>query len=57
MVDENKKIKYYLPFDNFKTRPTFSDISESQLYKKRVINFINPINKRIDKLYEMKKID
>lgn len=48
LLDENKKIKFYLPFDNFKTRPTFSDINDYQLYKKRVINFINSRNKRID---------
>lgn len=47
LLDENKMIKFYLPFDNFKTRPTFTDISEYQLYKKRVINFINSRNKRI----------
>ena len=55
MLDENKKIKFYLPFDNFKTRPTFSDISEYQLYKKRVINFINSRNKRIDNYMKNKK--
>jgi len=55
MLDENKKVKFYLPFDNFKTRPTFSDISEYQLYKKRVINFINSRNKRIDNYMKNKK--
>ena len=57
LLDESKKIKFYLPFDNFKTRPTFSDINEYQLYKKRVINFINSRNKRIDNYIKNKKID
>jgi len=57
MLDENKKIKFFLPFDNFKTRPNFSDINEYQLYKKRVINFINSRNKRIDNYIKNRKID
>ena len=57
MLDENKRIKFYLPFDNFKTRPNFSDINEYKLYKKRVINFINSRNKRIDNYTKNKKID
>jgi len=57
MLDENKNIKFYLPFDNFKTRPTFTDVSEYQLYKKRVINFINSRNKRIDNYIKKQKID
>ena len=57
MLDENKKIKFYLPFDNFKTRPTFSDISEYQLYKKIVIAFINSRNKRIENYIKNRKID
>lgn len=48
LLDKNKNIKFYLPFDKFKTRPTFLDINDYQLYKKRVINFINSRNKRID---------
>jgi hypothetical protein len=48
LVDENKKIKFYLPFDGFKTRPTFSNTSEYLLYKKGVLNFINSRNKKIE---------
>ena len=57
MLDENRNIKFYLPFDNFKTRSTFSDINEYQLYKKRVINFINSRNKRIDDYIKKQKIN
>lgn len=57
ILDENKNIKFYLPFDNFKTRPNFTDVSEYQLYKKGVINFINSRNKRIDNYIKKQKID
>ena len=49
LIDENNKIKFYLPFDGFNTRPTFSDVSQYLLYKKGVINFIKSRNKRIEK--------
>lgn len=48
LIDENENIKFYLPFDNFKTRPTFADIEEYLTYKKGVMNFIKARNKRID---------
>lgn len=48
LVDENQKIKFYLPFNDFKTPPTFSDIDEYLLYKKGVMNFIKSRNKRIE---------
>lgn len=48
LVDENQKIKFYLPFDDFRTPPTFSDIDEYLYYKKGVMNFIKSRNKRID---------
>ncbi len=50
LIDENGKIKFYLPFDNFKTRPTIPDVDEYLMYKKRVITFIQSRNKRIDNL-------
>lgn len=58
LIDENYNIKFYLPFDDFKTRPSFSNIGEYQIYKKRVMNFIKSRNKRIEiytKLHENKK--
>jgi hypothetical protein len=47
LIDENQNIKFYLPFDNFKTKPSFSDIDEYLVYKNGVINFIRSRNKRI----------
>jgi hypothetical protein len=48
LVDENGKIKFYLPFDDFKTRPTFFSTNEYLIYKSNVMNFIRSRNKRIE---------
>lgn len=48
LVDENKKVKFYLPFDNFKTKPTFTEINDYLKYKNGVMNFIKARNKRIE---------
>jgi hypothetical protein len=48
LVDDNKKIKFYLPFDNFKTKPTFTEINDYLTYQNGVINFIKSRNKRIE---------
>jgi hypothetical protein len=47
LLDENKKIKFYLPFDNFKSPPTL-DTDQYITYAKRVINFIESRNRRIE---------
>ena len=41
-------IKFYLPFDGFKTRPSFLDVNQYLLYKERVIAFIKARNKQIE---------
>jgi hypothetical protein len=51
IIDTNGNIKFYLPFDNFKSRPVFNSIDDYFLYKQGVMTFINSRNKRIDKLY------
>ena len=53
LVDSDGKIKFYLPFDNFKTKPTFSNIDDYLIYKKGVINFVKSRNERI-KTYQTK---
>ena len=55
LVDENQGVEFYLPFDNFKTRPIFSDINEYLLYKEGVMNFIKSRNKRIETYTKLKK--
>lgn len=51
IIDNNGNIKFYLPFDNFKSKPVFNSIDDYFLYKQGVMTFINSRNKRIDKLY------
>lgn len=48
LVDENDNIKFYLPFDNFATKPTFTGIDEYLTYKNGVMQFIQARNKRIE---------
>lgn len=48
LINENNMVKFYLPFDGFNTRPSFSDVTDYLLYKKGVVNFIKSRNKRID---------
>ena len=48
LIDENQKIKFYLPFDDFKTPPTFSGIDDYLLYKKGVMEFIMQRNLKIE---------
>lgn len=47
LIDENNEITFYLPYDGFKTRPSFSDVDQYLFYKKGVIDFIKLRNKRI----------
>ena len=56
LITKNEMIDFYLPFDGFATRPTFTDVNQYLLYKNRVVGFINSRNKRIDNyVNEMKK--
>ena len=48
LIDVNNQIKFYLPFDNFKTRPTFSDTNDYLRYKNGVMNLIKARNRRIE---------
>lgn len=50
LVDEDQNIKFYLPVDNFKSKPSFRSIDEYLIYKKGVLNFINSRNKRIESI-------
>jgi hypothetical protein len=48
LVDDSQRIKFYLPFDDFKTKPAFVDVDEYLEYKRGVIDFIRSRNKRIE---------
>ncbi|WP_018877965.1 hypothetical protein [Thioalkalivibrio sp. ALE28] len=47
LVDENGGVKFYLPFDDFKSPPDFRNVEDYLLYKKRVESFIESRNQRI----------
>lgn len=49
LIDENENIRFYLPFDNFNSKPTFTTIDDYLLYKKGVTAFIHARNKRIER--------
>lgn len=49
LIDKNEKIKFYLPFDNFATRPSFKSIDDYKSYKSEVIKFILSRKSRIEK--------
>ena len=42
-----ENIKFYLPFDNFKTKSEINNIEEYLVYKNGVMNFVEARNKRI----------
>jgi len=48
LIDENERVKFYLPFDNFNTKPTFLKIDDYLTYKTGVTNFIKARKKRIE---------
>ncbi len=52
LIDENQEVKFYLPFDNFKTKPNFKDVDDYRIYKKKVTEFIYLRNARIKKYVE-----
>jgi len=47
LIDEKQNIKFYLPFDNFTTKPSFANVEDYMTYKKQVMNFIRLRNERI----------
>ena len=57
LIDEHEKIKFYLPFNDFKTPPTFIDIGDYLSYKKGVMNFIKSRNIRIENITNLKKTE
>lgn len=52
LIDENENIRFYLPFDEFKTRPIFRGVEDYMIYKKRVMEFILARNTRIKNYVE-----
>ncbi len=48
LLNEKRSFNFYLPFDDFKSRPSFSDVNQYLLYKERVVGFIQARNNRIE---------
>lgn len=47
LIDKNGNIKFYLPFDNFNSKPIFSDKEDYLGYKKNVMSFVLARKERI----------
>ena len=48
LVDDQGRVKFYLPFDNFQSAPTFADKEAYLGYKSRVESFISCRSRRIE---------
>lgn len=48
LIDKDR-VKFYLPFDGFKTRPSFSNVEDYRVYKRAVMAFIESRNRRIER--------
>jgi len=54
LVEGDERIRFYLPFDNFRSKPTFESIEEYLAYKNGVMEFIKARNRRIERWVEEK---
>ena len=52
LIDTSGKIKFYLPFDNFSSKPGFSGVEDYMIYREGVLQFIHSRNERILKYNE-----
>ena len=50
LIDDNNNIKFYLPFDGFKSRPGFTCVDDYISYKEGVIKFVESRNKKIQNI-------
>jgi len=48
LVAEDGTIKFYLPFDDFQTPPTFKGVDDYLTYKRHVLAFVECRNRRIE---------
>jgi hypothetical protein len=47
LLDKNDRIKFYLPFDEFNSKPRFNNIEDYRIYKEGVSEFVIGRNARI----------
>lgn len=48
LVDSNGEIRFYLPFDNFNSKPLFGGVEDYLNYREKVLQFIKARNERIN---------
>ena len=47
LLDTNNRIKFYLPFDEFNSKPRFNNIEDYRIYKEGISEFVTGRNARI----------
>jgi hypothetical protein len=47
LLDKNDRIKFYLPFDEFNSKPRFNSKEDYLIYKEGVSEFVTGRNARI----------
>jgi hypothetical protein len=52
LLNEKQQVKFYLPFDDFKTKPNFKNVEDYLIYKNKVMKFVQQRNDRIKKYTE-----
>ena len=57
LIDDKGRVKFYLPFNDFKTKPLISGVEDYRIYKRNVINFAELRNKRIEKYIKTNNIN
>ena len=56
LINEKGNVKFYLPFDQFQTKPTFNDKTDYIIYKQNVINFVLARKERMKNTYSQKQL-
>ena len=50
LIDDEGRVKFYLPFDDFKTPPDFETVKDYLIYKEKVLEFNDLRKSRINKI-------
>jgi hypothetical protein len=56
LIDVKGNVKFYLPFDQFQTKPTFKDKADYIIYKENVIEFVLARKERMKNSYAKQRI-
>ena len=56
LINEKGNVKFYLPFDQFQTKPTFNDKTDYIVYKQNVITFVLARKKRMKDTYTQQRL-